>query len=69
MARKTDGLDPIMRAIRKNRGQSVLIAEACGINKSAIYQWKRVPPHWVNKVSKIIGIPPEKIRPDVFKGK
>lgn len=59
--------DRIVRSIRETRGQAVRIAEACGIDKSAVYQWKKVPPHWVHIVSKVIGLPPEKIRPDVFK--
>lgn len=62
-------LDPVMRSIRETRGQSVLIAEACGIDKAAVYQWKRVPVQWVNLVSTIIKQPPEKIRPDIFKGR
>jgi hypothetical protein len=60
-------MDRVMRAIRETRGQSVEIANACGIDKAAVYQWKRVPPKWVHKVSKIIGLSPEKIRPDIFK--
>lgn len=62
-------LDPVMRAIRETRGQSVLIAEACGIDKAAVYQWKRVPIQWVHVVAGIIKVPPEKIRPDIFRGK
>jgi pyruvate kinase len=48
------------------RGQSTEIARALGIERAAVYQWKRVPPHWVQDVSRIIGVPPEKIRPDIF---
>jgi hypothetical protein len=60
-------LDPIMQSIRQTRGQSVQIAAACGIDKAAVYQWKRVPAHWVQKVARIIGRKPEEIRPDIFK--
>lgn len=60
-------LDPIMLAIRETRGMSVQIAEACGIDKAAVYQWKRVPPQWVNVVAKIIKKRPEQIRPDIFR--
>ena len=65
MAARTE-LDRIMRKIRETRGQSAEIADACGINKAAVYQWKRVPVQWVRKVSRITGIPAEKIRPDIF---
>jgi hypothetical protein len=64
MAKK---LDPAIALIRANRGMAVRIAEALGIDKQAVYQWKKVPPLRVLTVSEIIGMPPEKIRPDVFK--
>jgi hypothetical protein len=66
MAARTE-LDRVMRSIRETRGASVQIAEACGINKAAVYQWKRVPVHWVSTFSRVIGMAPEKIRPDIFK--
>ena len=66
MAATNEGMDRTIRSIRKTRGQAVEIADACGITKAAVYQWKQVPPHWVTTVSKITGVPPEKIRPDIF---
>ena len=45
----------------------VRIAEALKIEKQSVYDWKKVPPLRVMTVSEIIGWPPEKIRPDVFK--
>ena len=45
----------------------VRIAEALKIEKQSVYDWKKVPPLRVLTVSEIIGMPPEKIRPDVFK--
>jgi len=59
-------LDPACAKIRGNRGLSVRIAEACGIERAAVYQWKRVPIHRVPDVAPIIGMTPEQIRPDVF---
>ena len=61
-----EGLDKVVKGIRATRGQSTEIARALGIERAAVYQWKRVPPHWVKRVAKIIGLPPEKIRPDIF---
>jgi hypothetical protein len=59
--------DKVVKTIRETRGKSSEIARALGIERAAVYQWKRVPPHWVQDVSRIIGVPPEKIRPDIFK--
>lgn len=60
-------MDPVVVQIRNTRGLSSEIARALGIERAAVYQWKRVPPHWVNDVSKIIKLPPKRIRPDIFK--
>jgi len=59
--------DRAVKIIKDTRGMAVEIGRACGITKSAVYQWKKVPPHWVNAVAKITGLPPERIRPDIFK--
>jgi hypothetical protein len=59
--------DKICTKIHATRGLSVKIANACGIRKSAVYQWKRVPPQQVHIVAELIGLTPEQIRPDIFK--
>jgi len=64
---RTDGMDDVVRSIRETRGLSVQIAKACGIERAAVYQWRRVPPHWVNEVAKITKLSPKKIRPDIFR--
>jgi DNA-binding transcriptional regulator YdaS (Cro superfamily) len=60
-------IDPAIAMIRAERGLAVRIADALGIDKSAVYQWVRVPATRVQIVSELIGMPPEKIRPDIFK--
>lgn len=61
--------DDVCARILATRGMPAQIAEACGIKRQAVYQWKRVPPHWVNIVADILKLPPEKIRPDIFKSR
>jgi DNA-binding transcriptional regulator YdaS (Cro superfamily) len=58
--------DPAIEKIRAERGLATRIAEACGIDRAAVYQWKRVPPGRVHTVAPIIKMKPEEIRPDVF---
>ena len=60
-------VDPAIARIRAIRGMAVRIAEAFKIDKAAVYQWKRVPADRVLIVSELIGMPPEQVRPDVFK--
>ena len=50
-----------------NRGLAIPIVEALGIDKQAVYKWKRVPGTPVLDVSPLIGMPPEEIRSDIFK--
>jgi hypothetical protein len=59
--------DAAIAKIRANRGMSVRIAEALKIRKAAVYQWRRVPGTRVMQVAEIIEMPPEKIRPDIFR--
>ena len=61
--------DRICEKIHSMRGMSVQIADVCGIHPSSVYQWKKVPPQWVQIVAELIGMEPEQIRPDIFKKK
>lgn len=59
-------IDKIMVKIKSQRGLSSRVAEACGIERAAVYQWKRVPALRVHLVAPVIGMTPEEIRPDIF---
>ena len=61
--------DKTVARIHATRGLQSEIARACGIERQAVYQWKRVPPQQVFTVAYILGLTPEQIRPDVFKPK
>jgi len=61
--------DKAMDKIRNTRGLSVRVAEACGIKRTAVYQWEQVPLERVYVVAKVIGMKPEDVRPDFFKRK
>lgn len=58
-------IDPI-QIIKESRGLAVRIAEECGIARTAVYQWKRVPVHRVKIVARILKLKPGQIRPDIF---
>ena len=60
------GMDRVMQQIRSTRGLSVRIADACGISRAAIYQWRRVPANRAHTVAELTGWPVERIRPDIF---
>lgn len=59
--------DRAVAKIRGTRGLPVRVAEACGIERSAVYQWEQVPIKQVHTVSKLLEMTPEQIRPDIFR--
>ncbi len=56
-----------IREIIEQAGGAVALAERLGISKTAVYNWKIVPPLRVNEVAEITGLAPHEIRPDIFK--
>jgi hypothetical protein len=59
--------DEIVARIFATYGMRAKVADACGIRYQAVQAWKRVPPHWVQTVAKVLDLPPEEIRPDIFR--
>lgn len=53
------------RAI-KAVGTAGKLAEAIGISAQAVSQWDEVPPLRVLAVSRISGVPPHELRPDLY---
>jgi DNA-binding transcriptional regulator YdaS (Cro superfamily) len=51
---------------RAKRGLRLQIAAGLGLNKSAVYQWKRVPASRVLDVERITGISRHDLRPDLY---
>jgi len=48
------------------RGHVRRIAEGLGLSTAAIYQWKRVPADRVVDLERLIEIPREELRPDLY---
>jgi hypothetical protein len=64
-----NGIDKAIAKIRSVHGRPSRVAKACGVDRRAVQQWKRVPGHHVLTVAPMIGLSPEEIRPDIFKAK
>lgn len=62
-------MDRAIKKIRAERGLAVRVAEACGIKRTAVYQWQKVPIERVHIVARLIKLTPEQIRPDIFRPK
>jgi len=54
------------KEIIKKAGGTCELARQLGITTASISGWSQIPATRVIKISQLSGIPPEKIRPDVF---
>ncbi|MCE2576039.1 helix-turn-helix domain-containing protein [Komagataeibacter sp. FNDCR2] len=53
----------------RNWGDCSRIAAACNITPQAVSQWKRVPTHHVETVARLLGVTPDRLRPDLAQRK
>jgi len=60
-------MSELRQYLDESRGRGVELAHALGVTPGAITQWadKQVPAERVFQVSRITGIPIEKLRPDI----
>jgi DNA-binding transcriptional regulator YdaS (Cro superfamily) len=58
-------LDPGIRKLREAKAFPV-ISEQLGIARTAPYDWKRVPAKRVLAISRITGLSPHELRPDLY---
>jgi DNA-binding transcriptional regulator YdaS (Cro superfamily) len=59
------GRDPILERAFSTRLAVTQIAEALGISRSAVSQWRRVPERHLAAVARITKIPKYQLRPDL----
>jgi DNA-binding transcriptional regulator YdaS (Cro superfamily) len=51
----------------KDRMSLARLAREIGITRGAVAQWDKVPAERMGDVSRVTGIPMERLRPDLFK--
>lgn len=68
--REVEGRKPHgeMCGLTVKRGSKIQIARECGITPGAVSQWQKVPAEFCSTVSRITGIEPAVLRPDLFEG-
>ncbi|MBL6077296.1 pyruvate kinase [Belnapia sp. T18] len=59
--------DPELEDILARRGAVTRIAAALGISPAAVSQWQRVPAERVADLSRLLDLPPHRLRPDLHK--
>lgn len=58
-------MDKLNEWLKAKRGRKAELATECGVTHSAISQWSQVPVDRVADVSRVTGIPPHELRPDL----
>ncbi|WP_245509834.1 YdaS family helix-turn-helix protein [Rhizobium ruizarguesonis] len=59
---KLEGMDAV-----RDRMPLARLAREIGITRGAVAQWEKVPAERLGDVSRVTGIPFERLRPDLFK--
>ena len=59
-------LKNIAREAIRAAGGGVRLAEALGLTRQAVYQWKHVPVDHVLMVEQVTGMPRHRLRPDIY---
>lgn len=62
------GMEHLIAYFKTHRGKQRELAEYLKLWPSTVSQWKAVPPDHVRSVSEFTGIPPAKLRPDLYAG-
>ena len=60
-------MDKLLAYLNAERGRRGKLAEALEISPSAISMWTRVPAERLNDVSRATAIPPQELRPDLWR--
>ena len=68
MQRVSDGTrpGPIVKLAIEKAGGLTPLANALGVPRQNVHQWRRVPAEWVLRVERATGICRSELRPDIF---
>lgn len=56
--------------IRSERGLAARVADACGLHRSTVSQWRHeIPEQHVSTIARVTGFPACRLRPDLFPAK
>ncbi len=63
-------IDESLHGLEYLQGQFFMasIAKELGISPGSMHQWKQIPEDRVLRISEITGVPPHKLRPDLYQG-
>jgi hypothetical protein len=58
--------NPVLAAIRNERGLAGKLGKHLGISRSAVWMWTRVPPKHALKVAKLMKLHPHHVSPELY---
>ncbi len=63
---RSDGMLLVVKWLDENNRSLSWLAGQVGRSRQAVSAWDEVPPTLMPEISQITGIPPNKLRPDLF---
>lgn len=58
--------NPVLRAIRSERGLAGRLGKELGITREAVFMWRRVPPRHAIRVAQMLKLPMHEVCPEVW---
>lgn len=59
---------PELEEVFRRAGTLSSVAAHLGISRAAVSVWRKVPLRHLRAIAKLTGLPPERLRPDLFMG-
>lgn len=59
---------PELMAVFERAGSLSNVAAHLGISRAAVSVWRKIPLRHVRAIAAFTGLPPEKLRPDIYGG-
>lgn len=66
MSKRNGGDNPVIAAIKSERGLASRLGTKLGISRSAVWMWHRVPPKHALAVAKFMKLHPHKVCPELY---
>jgi Putative antitoxin of bacterial toxin-antitoxin system, YdaS/YdaT len=61
-----EALRAVKAELSERKHSTAELAKQLGITRQAVYGWHAIPAEWVKRIAELTGIPPYRLRPDLY---
>jgi DNA-binding transcriptional regulator YdaS (Cro superfamily) len=61
-----EALRTVKAELSERKQSSADLAKHLGITRQAVSGWRAIPAEWVKRIAELTGIPPHRLRPDLY---